>query len=68
MYIKLLSFKSVRDKEHFEIIALYAGEIGFNELTQKLGRSTRTPYTHVHRHNDAKAEWSVLSVEELRRI
>ena len=53
MYIKILSFKSVRDKEHIEIIELYAGEMEFNELAQKLGTSTRTPYTHIHQHNDA---------------
>jgi len=53
LYIRILSFKSVKDKENVEIIELYAGEMEFNELAQKLGRSTRTPYTHVHRHNDA---------------
>lgn len=47
------SFKSVGDKEHIEIVSLYAGGMGYKEIVEKLKRSTRTPYTHVHKHNDA---------------
>lgn len=46
-------FKSVGDKEHMEIIELYAQGLGYQAIADKLGRSTRTPYEHVHRHNRA---------------
>jgi hypothetical protein len=48
------SFETVGDKQHIEIIRLYAEEgKGFNLIAEELGRSSRTPYTHVHKHNDA---------------
>ena len=48
------SFKTVGDKEHAEIIRLYAEEaLGMTEISEKLGRSSRTPHTHIHAHNQA---------------
>ena len=47
------SFKSVGDKEHLEIVSLYAEGLGYNKLSEKLGRSTKTVHSHVHKHNDA---------------
>lgn len=48
------TFKSIGDKEHLEIISLYADEgKGYNKIAEELGRSSRTPYTQVHKHNDA---------------
>jgi DNA-binding NarL/FixJ family response regulator len=32
-----------------EIISMYMDGIGYNVIAEKLGRSTHTPYTHVHR-------------------
>ena len=47
------SFKSVGDKEHVQIIALYVSGLGYNKLAEKLGRSTKTPHEHVKRHNNS---------------
>jgi hypothetical protein len=48
------SFKTVGDKQHMEIIRLYADEgKGYNIIAEEMGRSSRTPYIHVHKHNDA---------------
>ncbi len=48
------SFKTVGDKQHIEIVRLYADEgKGYNIIAEELGRSSRTPYTHVKKHNDA---------------
>jgi hypothetical protein len=41
------TFKTVRDKEHAEIIRLYIEEeMGMPQIAQKLDRSTRTPHSH----------------------
>jgi hypothetical protein len=47
------TFKSVGDKEHLEIVALYAEGHGYNKIHEKLSRSTKTVFEHVHKHNDA---------------
>ena len=47
------TFKSIGDKEHLEIVSLYASGLGYNKLSEKLGRSTKTVHSHVHKHNDA---------------
>ena len=45
------SFKSVSEKEHIEIVSMYANGIGYNVIAEKLGCSTH--YTPIHRHNNA---------------
>lgn len=48
------TYKTVGDKEHNQIIRLYAEEgIGFVEMGKKLHRSSRTPHTHVLSHNQS---------------
>jgi len=49
------SYQTVSDKEHAEIIALYIDGLGMKGVAAKLGRSTRTPLEHIHKHNDAVA-------------
>jgi hypothetical protein len=47
------SFEMVGDKQHLQIVSMYADEgKGYNIIAEELGRSSRTPYTHVHEHND----------------
>jgi len=46
-------FKSVGDKEHCKIIELYVNGLGYDKIGEQIGRSSRTPYTHVERHNAA---------------
>jgi transposase-like protein len=42
----------VGDKEHAEIIKLYVDEgLSMNKIGEKLGRSSRVPYKHIHQHN-----------------
>jgi len=47
------TFKTVSDKEHSEIIGLYIEGLGMGGIAKKLGRSSRTPLEHIHKHNDA---------------
>jgi hypothetical protein len=48
------TFRTVRDKEHTEIVRLYIEErLGFNKIADILGRSSRTALTQVQRHNRA---------------
>ena len=48
------TFKTVGDREHSEIIRLYVEEgVGMKMIAEKLGRPTRTPMEHIHRHNNA---------------
>ena len=47
------TFNSIDNKQHVEIVALYSQGLGYNKIAEKLERSTRTPYTHVHKHNNA---------------
>lgn len=50
------TFKTVGDKEHAEIVRLYAEEgLGMKDIASKLQRSSRTPYEHIHSHNRAVA-------------
>lgn len=44
-------FKSVGDQEHCQIVELYTQGLGYQAIADKLGRSTRTPFQHVHQHN-----------------
>jgi hypothetical protein len=47
------TYKSIGDKEHLEIISLYAAGLGYNKLSGKLGRSTKSLHDHVTKHNDS---------------
>jgi len=48
------TFKTVGDKEHVEMVRLYVEEaLGMTDIAEKLGRSSRTPHTHIHAHNQA---------------
>ena len=47
------TYKSVGDKEHTEIIDLYIKGVGIMDISEKLGRSSRTPHTHIKKHNEA---------------
>lgn len=48
------TFRIVGDKEHAEIVRLYAEEgLGFNKIAEILGRSSRTPLTQIKKHNSA---------------
>jgi len=50
------TYKTVGDREHAEIIRLYVEEaIAMTAIAEKLGRSSRTPYTHIRAHNRAVA-------------
>lgn len=46
------TFKTVGDQEHAEIIRLTIEEnLCLSVIAGKLGRSTRTPFEHIHAHN-----------------
>lgn len=48
------TFKTVGDKEHAEMIRLYAEEgLGLNKIAEMLERSSRTPLMQIQRHNRA---------------
>ena len=47
------TFRSIGDKEHLEIMSLYAGGYGYNKIHEKLGRSTKSLHDHIHKHNNA---------------
>jgi predicted nucleic acid-binding Zn finger protein len=47
------TFKSIGDKEHLEIMGLYAPGLGYDKIHQKLNRSTKALHDHIHKHNDA---------------
>ena len=48
------TYRTVSDKEHVEIIRLYAQEnMGTVAIGKKLNRSSRTPVLHIHSHNDS---------------
>jgi hypothetical protein len=47
------TFKSIGDKEHTEIMELYASGLGYNKIHDKLNRSTKSLHDHIHKHNDA---------------
>ncbi len=50
------SFKTVGDKEHARIITLYIEEaLSMDKIADKIERSTKTIYTHIHNHNQAVA-------------
>jgi hypothetical protein len=43
---------TVGDQEHATIIRLYVDEgLSMNKIADKLGRSSRVPYKHIHQHN-----------------
>jgi len=46
-------YKSVGDKEHCKIIELYVNGLGYDKIGEQIGRSSRTPHTHVKKHNAA---------------
>ncbi len=47
------TFTSIGDKEHLEIISLYAEGNGYDKIHEKLGRSTKSLHDHIHKPNDA---------------
>jgi len=47
-------FKTVGDKEHSEIIRLYVDEgLGMKEMATRVGRSSGTIHSQIHKHNNA---------------
>jgi len=44
---------SVGDVEHAQIIDFYIKGMGILGISEKLGRSSRTPHTHIKKHNGA---------------
>jgi hypothetical protein len=46
-------FKTVSDKEHSEIVSMYAEGLGMLAIAQKKVRSTRTIHEHMVNHNSA---------------
>ena len=46
-------FKTVGDKEHMQIVSLYAEGNGYAKIHERLDRSTKTIFEHIHKHNDA---------------
>jgi hypothetical protein len=46
-------YKTIGDKEHIQIIALYAEGNGYSKIHDKLNRSTKSLHDHIHKHNDA---------------
>jgi hypothetical protein len=48
------TYRTVGDKEHAEMIRLYAEDnLSMDQISKKLGRSSRTPMVHVNSHNAA---------------
>jgi len=47
------TFKSIGDKEHLEIMSLYASGLGYNKIHEQLNRSTKSLHDHIHKHNDS---------------
>lgn len=56
------TFKSIGDKEHLQIMGLYAEGNGYNKIAEKLGRSTKSLHDHIHKHNDAVARSGFCAV------
>jgi hypothetical protein len=44
---------TIGDKEHMQIMELYAEGYGYNKIHDKLGRSTKSLHDHIHKHNNA---------------
>jgi hypothetical protein len=47
------TFKSIGDKEHMQIMELYAEGLGYNKIHEKLNRSTKSLRDHVIKHNSS---------------
>ena len=47
------TFTSIGDKEHMQIMELYASGLGYNKIHEQLKRSTKSLFDHVHKHNNA---------------
>jgi len=47
------TFKSIGDKEHMQIMELYASGLGYNKIHEQLNRSTKSLSDHIHKHNNA---------------
>ena len=46
------AFKTVGDLEHADIVKMYMDEgLSLNKIAEKIGRSSRTPFKHIHQHN-----------------
>ena len=45
-------FKTVGDKEHMQIVSLYAEGDGYAKIHEQLNRSTKTIFEHIHKHNN----------------
>jgi hypothetical protein len=46
-------YKTIGDKEHMQIIDLYASGLGYNKIHKRLSRSTKSLSDHIHKHNNA---------------
>lgn len=47
-----MTHMTVGDVEHAEIIQLYIEEgLSMNKIAEKLGRSSKVPHKHIHKHN-----------------
>ena len=47
------TYKTIGDKEHMQIIDLYASGLGYNKIFSQINRSTKSLSDHVHKHNGA---------------
>jgi len=47
------TFKTIGDKEHMQIMELYAEGLGYNKIHERLNRSTKSLSDHIHKHNNA---------------
>lgn len=57
------AYKTVGDKEHTQIITLYADEnLSMDKIGKKLGRSARTPKLHIDSHNENVRKCGVCSI------
>ena len=45
------TFKTIGDKEHTEIIQLYASGLSINKISKQIGRSTKSIKDHIDSHN-----------------
>ena len=45
------TFQTIGDKEHMQIMELYAEGLGYNKVHEQLNRSTKSLRDHVIKHN-----------------
>jgi hypothetical protein len=47
------TFTTIGDKEHTQIMDLYASGLGYNKIHLQLNRSTKSLSDHIHKHNNS---------------